>query len=136
MDSVHVLSLLVSFFFFSSRRRHTRWPRDWSSDVCSSDLAGARDADEARGAFQAGVAELPFDDLPWIPRRDIQLSQLDQAVERLGNLKPLHKPALLKAISRSIFSNQHVSAIEAELFRALADSLDCPVPPILAGQRA
>src|SRR5437870_2489949 len=27
------------FFFFSSRRRHTRWPRDWSSDVCSSDLS-------------------------------------------------------------------------------------------------
>src|SRR5579884_258122 len=29
----------VVFFFFSSRRRHTRWPRDWSSDVCSSDLS-------------------------------------------------------------------------------------------------
>src|SRR5207253_657517 len=29
---------LLSLFFFSSRRRHTRWPRDWSSDVCSSDL--------------------------------------------------------------------------------------------------
>src|SRR5690625_5085911 len=28
----------MCFFFFSSRRRHTRWPRDWSSDVCSSDL--------------------------------------------------------------------------------------------------
>src|SRR6266542_5915746 len=28
----------VSFFFFSSRRRHTRCYRDWSSDVCSSDL--------------------------------------------------------------------------------------------------
>src|SRR5439155_16333813 len=28
-------------FFFSSRRRHTRWPRDWSSDVCSSDLGPA-----------------------------------------------------------------------------------------------
>src|SRR5437870_7550759 len=28
----------IFFFFFSSRRRHTRWPRDWSSDVCSSDL--------------------------------------------------------------------------------------------------
>src|SRR5207253_4792406 len=27
---------------FSSRRRHTRWPRDWSSDVCSSDLPHAR----------------------------------------------------------------------------------------------
>src|SRR5437870_11547793 len=30
--------LFCFFFFFSSRRRHTRWPRDWSSDVCSSDL--------------------------------------------------------------------------------------------------
>src|SRR5687768_17879510 len=30
----------VFFFFFSSRRRHTRCSRDWSSDVCSSDLLG------------------------------------------------------------------------------------------------
>src|SRR5690606_33675515 len=29
---------VISFFFFSSRRRHTRFSRDWSSDVCSSDL--------------------------------------------------------------------------------------------------
>src|SRR3712207_7462538 len=29
---------LFVFFFFSSRRRHTRYWRDWSSDVCSSDL--------------------------------------------------------------------------------------------------
>src|SRR5258707_10377490 len=33
--------MLASFFFFSSRRRHTRYWRDWSSDVCSSDLDGA-----------------------------------------------------------------------------------------------
>src|SRR2546421_8291724 len=33
------VSLLFSFFF-SSRRRHTRSDRDWSSDVCSSDLIG------------------------------------------------------------------------------------------------
>src|SRR6476620_10955856 len=31
------------FFFFSSRRRHTRYWRDWSSDVCASDLRGALD---------------------------------------------------------------------------------------------
>src|SRR5437868_10046372 len=30
------------FFFFSSRRRHTRSKRDWSSDVCSSDLTRCR----------------------------------------------------------------------------------------------
>src|SRR5215217_9066180 len=53
--------LLSFFFFFSSRRRHTRYWRDWSSDVCSSDLgqqgddggveqqvADALDAQEAR----------------------------------------------------------------------------------------
>src|SRR5690625_7083055 len=34
-------SVLIICFFFSSRRRHTRWPRDWSSDVCSSDLGAA-----------------------------------------------------------------------------------------------
>src|SRR5438309_4165030 len=34
MEDVHS----VMFFFFSSRRRHTRWNCDWSSDVCSSDL--------------------------------------------------------------------------------------------------
>src|SRR5687768_18548103 len=32
-------------FFFSSRRRHTRCSRDWSSDVCSSDLIVVRGAD-------------------------------------------------------------------------------------------
>src|SRR5215510_1432509 len=45
-------------FFFSSRRRHTRWPHDWSSDVCSSDLVGlwvwARlDRSMARAAMEA-----------------------------------------------------------------------------------
>src|SRR5207245_3972413 len=33
-------TFFVVFFFFSSRRRHTRCYRDWSSDVCSSDLGG------------------------------------------------------------------------------------------------
>src|SRR3712207_8732688 len=40
--------MLLFFFFFSSRRRHTRYWRDWSSDVCSSDL---RDGVEARGVL-------------------------------------------------------------------------------------
>src|SRR3712207_8664631 len=39
---MHIAARYVScfslFFFFSSRRRHTRYWRDWSSDVCSSDL--------------------------------------------------------------------------------------------------
>src|SRR5690625_7741592 len=44
------------FFFCSSRRRHTRWPRDWSSDVCSSDLlgCGADDLAAVTQLFESG----------------------------------------------------------------------------------
>src|SRR2546422_2436493 len=38
------------FFFFSSRRRHTRCSRDWSSDVCSSDLRKREDRMDGGGA--------------------------------------------------------------------------------------
>src|SRR3712207_6881105 len=37
------------FFFFSSRRRHTRYWRDWSSDVCSSDLEIVEDIRHSEG---------------------------------------------------------------------------------------
>src|SRR5215467_1080522 len=40
--------MLSRFFFFSSRRRHTRLQGDWSSDVCSSDLELGDDADNIR----------------------------------------------------------------------------------------
>src|SRR5690349_23839988 len=43
------------FFFFSSRRRHTRSLRDWSSDVCSSDLA-EDDLQEGRAGDQGAEA--------------------------------------------------------------------------------
>src|SRR3712207_7229675 len=46
------ICVLVAFFFFSSRRRHTRYWRDWSSDVCSSDLR------HWRGRFQPVAAIL------------------------------------------------------------------------------
>src|SRR5256884_3309455 len=46
----------VCFFFFSSRRRHTRCSRDWSSDVCSSDLiaVGGTDFDDAGTQVSGG----------------------------------------------------------------------------------
>src|SRR5215510_1841110 len=42
-------------FFFSSRRRHTRWPRDWSSDVCSSDLGAGKPEHMLNGSRRALV---------------------------------------------------------------------------------
>src|SRR5207245_8243590 len=53
--SYNVLSL-ISFFFFSSRRRHTRCYRDWSSDVCSSDLISHEQVAEIKSAFQFPAA--------------------------------------------------------------------------------
>src|SRR3712207_8458980 len=48
-------TIYVVFFFFSSRRRHTRYWRDWSSDVCSSDLGpqAVHDQDRVQAARQA-----------------------------------------------------------------------------------
>src|SRR5688500_20267677 len=46
---------MKTFFFFSSRRRHTRLPGDWSSDVCSSDLVVACE----RGRTAAHGQRLP-----------------------------------------------------------------------------
>src|SRR5690606_39799017 len=53
-----VLFFLICFFF-SSRRRHTRFSRDWSSDVCSSDLTAT-----AGKVFPR--EKVPFE---WVPRR-------------------------------------------------------------------
>src|SRR5206468_7691777 len=48
------------FFFFSSRRRHTRSDRDWSSDVCSSDLLQQLSESTRSPARLAGVLALGF----------------------------------------------------------------------------
>src|SRR6266550_9626853 len=51
-----------TFFFFSSRRRHTRCSRDWSSDVCSSDLTGRFATDrlaENWGSWEEMEAKAP-----------------------------------------------------------------------------
>src|SRR5690349_22563382 len=48
---MHYMFLFFFFFFFSSRRRHTRSLRDWSSDVCSSDL---RTGDSPRSVLVIG----------------------------------------------------------------------------------
>src|SRR5690348_17453765 len=45
----------IIFFFFSSRRRHTRWTGDWSSDVCSSDLLSPPTAIRTRTVPPGGL---------------------------------------------------------------------------------
>src|SRR5690349_22289968 len=62
------------YFFFSSRRRHTRSLRDWSSDVCSSDLG---DFDAAVAFFTTAVQENPDR-----PEYKIALERAQQAASR------------------------------------------------------
>src|SRR5687768_17751588 len=52
-----VVCFFFFFFFFSSRRRHTRCSRDWSSDVCSSDLSD----DAVRSTLEVKVPALDVD---------------------------------------------------------------------------
>src|SRR3712207_7349873 len=63
--------LCVSFFFFSSRRRHTRYWRDWSSDVCSSDLGNTALAWGLVAAGQLAGVPVFLGSYPITPASDI-----------------------------------------------------------------
>src|SRR5271166_5582103 len=73
-------------FCFSSRRRHTRWPRDWSSDVCSSDLRVSFQAKETREGSDPTQAEigpsLDFYLKPLIRLQDVTKFDLDDSKSR------------------------------------------------------
>src|SRR6267142_3973842 len=63
-----MFSRCMPFFFFSSRRRHTRLTCDWSSDVCSSDLGVTTDTDDLTGAVVATA--------PWTAITPAQLAEV------------------------------------------------------------
>ncbi len=63
-----------------------------------------------------------------MPSANIGSKELDKALEALAQLKPLEKPKLLKALAACIIADNRVTPQESEFFRAVADSLNCPVP--------
>ena len=95
--------------------------------------AGATSETKAEVAFAQAQAILNFPTLKLLPRTYIKLTDADAALERLNLTKPLQKPQLLKALSQCILQDGKVTVPEAELFRAIADSLDCPIPPLITG---
>src|SRR5215217_1437814 len=72
------------FFFFSSRRRHTRYWRDWSSDVCSSDLISG-----SSGIASTLVAWRPMD--PWVQAGAAEIAR--RAVRELEALVAVSSPS-------------------------------------------
>lgn len=81
-------------------------------------------------AFADAWNGLPFPPRPLPPAG--QLRDLEGALKRLEQLRPLQKPQLLKAMARCVEHDGRINPSEAELMRAVADILDCPMPPLLA----
>src|SRR5215510_16239075 len=77
------------FFFFSSRRRHTRWPRDWSSDVCSSDLVA-----DAIAQYRAAIRIKP--DFGEPHSNEIGRASCRERVEISGVAVSLKKKKMIK----------------------------------------
>src|SRR5438477_9688758 len=65
-----MIYLFIFFFFFSSRRRHTRLTCDWSSDVCSSDLARQTPASFVRVAGRRAIFPREPNGGTWITAND------------------------------------------------------------------
>jgi Zn-dependent protease with chaperone function/uncharacterized tellurite resistance protein B-like protein len=97
--------------------------------------AGASTEQDAANAFAKAQRMLNFSAATILPRDYIKLADADKALEQLNLTKPLQKPQLLKAMSECVLHDGKLSIAEAELFRAIADSLDCPIPPLITEMR-
>src|SRR3712207_492693 len=105
----------ATIFFFSSTRRHTRYWRDWSSDVCSSDLRGVRkECDLAPHEHAAGAAfnrvepdqraaladDVPRDTARGDTRPPEVRTRARSRHERSGTGRQVGQPELLRAVER------------------------------------
>ncbi|MFC3113946.1 M48 family metallopeptidase [Cellvibrio fontiphilus] len=92
---------------------------------------GATNQANAEMAFALASRVLPFKQFTLLARSAIKLDAVDAALTRLNQLQPLQKPQLLKAMNLCVMQDGKLHIAEAELLRALADGIDCPIPPQL-----
>jgi len=92
--------------------------------------------EQARQAFVQGVEELKKSRLKLSLQKKEECGSdaLSRALDRLTLVTPLLKRRLLRACGACVSHDFQVTVQEGELLRAIADSLDCPMPPFLAGQ--
>ncbi|WP_322843961.1 M48 family metallopeptidase [Pseudomonas sp. B33.4] len=94
--------------------------------------AGQDNLSAASQAIQFAWQGLAFEQ-PEEMRAELEdLAGLEAAIKRLRHLMPEERPALLDAMTRCVMHDGVITVAEAELFRAVADLLDCPLPPLLA----
>jgi Zn-dependent protease with chaperone function len=97
--------------------------------------SSSADHDEVMKSFRAGVPQLRHGvtSLPLLGPSDCGLSPVDQALKRLEQAVPQIKRNVLDACAHTVAADGVIQPHEAELLRAIADALDCPIPPFLTG---
>jgi Zn-dependent protease with chaperone function len=95
---------------------------------------GSNDAAQIEKAFQEGAPYLRAVDygVGLLPRSECGLEQVDPALDRLGLAVPQIKKNLIEACVHVVGADGVIQENEAELLRAIADTLDCPMPPFVS----
>ena len=96
---------------------------------------GQDEPEKIQFAFQQGAQVLGYNaraELSLVTSADCELSQVDAALNRLAQAAPQIKKNLLTACAQTVAADGVIQEMEAELLRAIADTLDCPMPPFLA----
>ncbi|MDD5677846.1 MAG: M48 family metallopeptidase [Kiritimatiellae bacterium] len=91
---------------------------------------GQPEEDQAAHAFQSGAARLNLP-LRMLPKDACGLAAVDQAMNILNTASPAIKKMILDACIACVAADGRTTVTEAELLRAVADSLDCPIPPFV-----
>jgi Zn-dependent protease with chaperone function len=101
------------------------------SRVLLSALALASGGADPEGAYKRAANKLGLPELAKLPLEHCGLAKLDGALNELAQATPPLKRQVLQACAEYIASDGRVAVAEAELLRATADALGCPMPPLL-----
>ena len=97
---------------------------------------GQPEPDEAVRAFDTGMRAYIGGDHPHRlpPREECSLAEFDAALQTINRSVPAIKRRIIVACTACILANQQINVREAELLRAICDTLDCPLPPLVVGE--
>ena len=98
---------------------------------------GSEDPAQCEAAFQNGARNLSAyaqAQIVYVSADDCDLQHVDAALDRLNQAAPQIKKATLNACAQVVAADGVIQEMEAELLRAIADALDCPMPPFLQSQ--
>jgi Zn-dependent protease with chaperone function len=98
---------------------------------------GHADEAEAKAAFEQASAAFAAEKMLMLRSRgECSLKQIDESLDKLAQSSAAVKKRVLYAATVSVMADGVITTAEGELLRAIADSLDCPMPPLLGAEAA